>query len=145
MIVDKNTQLMTSIAAIRAAATYVSDSLDLGVARNIGVGEELFVEWNVEVAFAGGTSVQAQLITSVNSDLSSPTVISSGPVDLEAALVVGFREKLPIPTTQLMGSGKRYFGIQFIGVGTHTAGTVSARIMNDSVDTANYASGFTVK
>jgi hypothetical protein len=79
----------------------------------------------VTVAFTGGTSLQAQFVSSVNSNLSSPTVLASGPVVAEAGLTAGAK-LLDIPLPDI---GDRYIGFQYVTVGTHTAGAVTAGIV----------------
>ena len=143
MITDAQLLLSDAQANVRNAGTYVStNTIDLGVARDVGNGERLFVDFNVDVAFAGGTSVQFQIITSAAADLSSPTVIDSTAAIVDATLVAGYRVQLPIPPVQ--GNGQRYLGVQYVGVGTHSAGSVSARVVHQIDNRDLYASGFTV-
>jgi len=79
----------------------------------------------VTTAFAGGTSLQVNLIQSANSDLSSPDVLASGAVTAEASLTAGAKLlDVPMPDTT-----KRYLGFQYVTVGTHTAGKVTAGIV----------------
>jgi hypothetical protein len=78
------------------------------------------------LASAGAATIQAQLIESDNSDLSSPTVLASGPVVAKADAVAGaVLMDAPLPDTDA-----RYLGFQYvIGVATTTAGTVTSGIV----------------
>lgn len=149
MITDALLLIADALATIRAAGTYVSNNtIDLGVNRDLGAGDGLKVLYNVDVAFAGGTSVQPQIITSAAAALSSPTVIDQGVVIAEAALTLGamFVRGLPELTgpSGVGTTGQRYLGAQFVGVGTHTVGSISARIVKDISNIKYYPPGYTI-
>lgn len=76
----------------------------------------------VTTTLTGGTSVQAQLIQSANANLSSPDVLASGPVVVEASATAG-AVLLDVPMPDVT---KRYIGFQYVTVGTHGAGAVTA-------------------
>lgn len=114
-----------------AAATTVStDSIDLLTAnRNIGrTGYPPRAQVVITTAFTGGTSVQAQLIESANSNLSSPTVLASGPVTVTASATLGAE----ILDVAISGTTKRYIGFQYVTVGTTTTGAVTAHILAET-------------
>ncbi|QCW21976.1 hypothetical protein JessAGP_046c [Caulobacter phage Jess A] len=160
MITDANLLLENSRTDVRAASTYVSgNTIDLSVNRDIGAGEGLKCMWNVEVAYAGGTSIQFQQILSAAANLSSPVVVSPGRVIPLANLVLGaiYVDYIPellaspagvtAPATGFNGlgsTGLRYFGTQEVSVGTFTAGQHSARIVKDVTDVKHYPSGYTI-
>lgn len=113
--------------AITTGTQLSTDSIDLiAAARNIGrTGQPMRAVVHVTTAFAGGTSLKAQLVESANSNLSSPTVLAEGPVVVEADLIAGAKLlDVPLPNTT-----KRYLGIQYVTVGTHASGNVSAHIV----------------
>jgi len=115
-----------SLAAV--AGTYVStDSIDLlSAADDPGrSGMPLRAYAVVTTAGAGGTSVQAQLISSASSNLSSPTVLASGPVVALANLTAGAK----LMDTPLPDSTQRFLGFQFVTLGTFTALGVTAEIV----------------
>lgn len=150
MITDALLLLDNANASIRGANTYVStNTIDLSVARDIGAARNLIMIYSIDVAFAGGTSVQPQQITSASADLSTPTVIDQGRVYLTAALVVGaiFARMVPEVIGGVAGigsTGQRYYGAQYVSVGTYTAGSITARIVLDTVDVKLHASGYTI-
>lgn len=118
--------------AVTTGTQVSTDVYNQGVANvNINTGRELQIFVSVTTAFASGTSLQVNVIESANSDLSSPTVLMSSPVVAEANLTKGavlLRSAYPRTT-------KQYLGLQFVTVGTHTAGTVWGGIVLDTDDT----------
>jgi hypothetical protein len=127
MITDAQTKF-SDAQAVTIGTQVSTNAYDMGTARDIGRGRQLRIFANVGTAFTAGTSLQTNVIESANSDLSSPTVIVTGAVIVEASLTAG-RSLLDVvlPTTT-----KRYLGLQFVTVGTHTAGTVNGGIVMDT-------------
>lgn len=128
MYTDAQNRPSENQSLVGAAATTVStNSIDLlSAQRDIGrSGTPMRVISTVTTALTGGTSVQAQLIESANSNLSSPTVLASGPVVVDASAIAGAKLlDVPMPDTT-----KRYLGLQYVTLGTHAAGTVSAHVV----------------
>jgi hypothetical protein len=127
MITDAQTKF-SDAQAVTTGTQLSTNAYDMGVARDIGRGRNLRVYANVGTAFAGGTSLQTNVIESANSDLSSATVIATGLAIVEASLTASAK----ILDMVLPQTSKRYLGLQFITVGTHTAGTVNAGIVMDT-------------
>ena len=124
---NRPTQLSQSLVG---SGTIVStDSIDLQTAnRNVGRAFGMRMVAFLQTALVGATSVQVQIITSASGALTSPTVIATGPVVLLAAALAGTRIlDLPIP-----GTTQRYLGLQFVLVGTATAGTVQGDVVAES-------------
>lgn len=160
MITDANLLLENARTDVRAASTYVSaNTIDLVATRDFGAGQQLKVLWNVEVAYAGGTSIQFQQIISAAANLSSPVVIDQGIIVplanlLAGALVVRTVPELlggpagvtaPVAGVSGIGStGLRYYGTQEVSVGVMSAGQHSCRIVDDVIDVKHYASGYTI-
>lgn len=104
-----------------------TDSIDLLTAnRNVGRGGPMRAIAQVTADMVGGTSLIASLIESANSDLSSSTVIASGPsVALADAVAGAILIDVPMPDTNA-----RYIGFQYALTGNFTAGgTISAHIV----------------
>ena len=142
MILDAFNTFDDANATIRGANTYAAHNvIDLSVARDIGSGENLFIHINVPVAFAGGTSVKAQLIVSDAENMGTPVVIAETPTIAEASLTLGAEFVFRIPP-QLKSLGKRYLSMQYVGVGTHPLGSISARIVKDISDVKYYPRGY---
>lgn len=124
MITDAQTRFSDK-QAVTTGTQVSTNTYDVGSARDIGRGQELRIKVTADVAFTGGTSLQVNVIESANADLSSPTVIVTGPVIAEASITAG----ADLLDRHMPKSSKRYLGLQFVSVGTHTAGTVTGGIV----------------
>lgn len=142
MIADKLLRVSEN-QAITSGTAVSTDTIDLESARDIGAGNESYMIFTVTEAFAGGTSVTFNIITSANADLSSNTVLTSSAAEVTADLVVGKQIALKIPP-QIGANGSRYLGASYVAAGTHSAGEVTADVTLDIHDNKYYASGYTV-
>lgn len=130
MITDR--QLIFSLnQAITTGTQLSTDVYDTGAANiNINTNRELQVYVAVTTAFAGGTSLNVNLIQSATSNMASPDVLASSGVIVTASLTRGaVLLRLAIPRTS-----KRYLALQYVTVGTHTAGNVWGGIVRDTDD-----------
>lgn len=134
---------LSSLQAITTTAVS-TNTIDLSQNRDIGEGEDMYIDFAVGTTFTGGTSLQAQAITSAAASLTSPVVIGAGAIIPLATLVAGYRFSIRI-NNQLNSTGLRYLGANYVVVGTMTAGTITANVVTDVEDGATfYASGFAV-
>ena len=129
-IIDAQNRPSNAQSLVGGAATTVStDSIDLLTAnRNVGRGKSFRAQVLVGTAFAGGTSVQAQLITSASSTLSSPTVILTGAVVATANATAG----ASLLDAAVPGTAQRYLGFQFTTIGVMSGGTVNAHTVAET-------------
>lgn len=142
MITDKLLRVSDSQALTTTAVS--TDKVDLSVARDIGEGENLYMNFCVPTALTGGTSVKFEVVVSDSADLSSPVVVGSSDAIASASLVAGFNTAVRI-NPQIGSLGKRYLGARYTIVGTYSAGAVIADIVVDVQDGKKaYASGFAV-
>lgn len=143
-----------SLASV--AGTYTSTNvIDLAgvgtgnTARDIGAGQELEIAVEIVTAFTGGTSLQVQLVCADDAAISvnvTPIVLS--PVMLLAALIVGGQLILHVDRVALGAVARRYLALQYVIVGTMTAGSVNAFITRNVQDKGNstlFNSGFIVQ
>ena len=65
-----------------------TNTVDLSVARDMGEGTTLYMNFAVTEALANGTSVTFEVITSASANLGTPTVIGSSTVLATAALTL---------------------------------------------------------
>lgn len=142
MITDKLLRVSNK-QAITATANS-SDVIDLQNARDIGEGKELFMNFCINQTFAGGTSLQAQVVTSDSATLSNPKVIGSTGEIAVAKLVAG--ANFPIAINPMVGdTGAQYIGVIYTVTGTMTAGQVTADVVETIQDGKKfYKSGFQV-
>ena len=130
MYMDAQARPSLSQSVAAAAGTIVStDSIDLlSPLDNPGRScSQLRAIAVMTVALVGaGASIQAQLISSANSNLSSPTVLASGAVIGVANAGIGTKLiDVPIPDT-----AQQYLGFQYLISGaTTTAGNATAGIV----------------
>lgn len=143
MITDKLLRVSDSQALTTTAVS--TDKVDLSVARDIGEGENLYMNFCVPTALTGGTSVKFEVVVADDAAISSNvTVVGSSDAVAAASLVAGFNQAVRI--NPIIGSlGKRYLAARYTIVGTFSAGTVIADIVHDIQDgKKSYASGFAV-
>jgi hypothetical protein len=126
MIIDAETEFSDAQAL---TTTEVGDNvMDLiNTYGDIGVGEEIIVEFSVPVALTGGTSVTFEIVNDDNASLSSPAVIATSEAILSATLVAGYKQRLTIPAG---ATQQRYLGVQYTIAGTYSAGSIDAYVIS---------------
>jgi hypothetical protein len=143
MITDKLLRVSTDQAVTTTAVS--TDTVDLSVARDMGEGGDLYMNFAMTEDFAGGTSTNFEIIIADNAALSSNVVVigASGAI-VTADLTLGKNVAVRL-NPQIASLGKRYLGARYTVSGTNTAGKVVADIVMDVQDGKKfYASGFTV-
>ena len=142
MITDKLLRVSEDQALTTTAVS--TDTIDLSVARDIGEGGDLYMNFAVTTALAGGTSVKFEVISSASANLGSPTVIGSTDAIVTASLVAGYNTAVRI-NPQVASLGQRYLGARYTISGTYTSGKVTADVVLDIQDGRKfYPSGVTV-
>jgi hypothetical protein len=142
MITDQLLRVSTDQALTTTAVS--TDTIDLSVARDIGEGGDLYMNFAVTTALAGGTSVKFEVISSASANLGSPTVIGSTDAIVTASLVAGYNTAVRI-NPQIASLGQRYLGARYTISGTYTSGRVTADVVTDIQDGRKfYPSGVTV-
>jgi hypothetical protein len=122
-----------------------TNTIDLGIARDMGEGQELFGRFEVGTAASGGTSIEMQIIATDAAALTgNVTVIGTTGAIAVASLTAGARFACAI-NPRLASKGQRYLGARYVTVGATTAHTVFADIGIEIQDGAKfYANGFAV-
>lgn len=155
MYIDNNLLVSGSVSAagvvagqnVFSAGTSVlsTNTADLLQARDIGEGSDLFGRFEVTTAFAGGTSIEMQIIAADDAALSTNvTVIGTTGAIPVASAGLGSRFACDI-NPRLASKGQRYVGARYVSVGTTTAGAVMGDIGIDLQDGQKfYPSGFAV-
>ena len=130
MLMDAQNRPSLNQSVAAAAGTIVStDSIDMLTAvDNPGRAFALraYAVMTAALTSGGAATIQCQLIESANSNLSSPTVLATGPQLALAAAAAGAKLlDVPLPDTSA-----RYLGFQYIiGTATTTGGTATAGIV----------------
>ena len=142
MITDKLLRVSEDQAVTSSA--YSTNTVDLSVARDVGEGTALYMNFALTEAFANGTNITFQVVTSANANLSSHDVIGSSATIATSGLTLGKNVVVRI-NPDIAGKGKRYLGARYVVTGTMNAGKVTADIVETIGDGQKYyASGFTV-
>lgn len=149
MLTDAFLQLSTAQAVTASAVS--TNTIDLGMARDVAPGTALYAVFQVDqtVTAAGAGTVNFQVITSAAAALTSPTVIGASGDIGKAELTAGRRLiAVPLGPSVLAAApnGQRYLGANYVvGTGPLTAGAFTATITDTMPPGAQlYASGFTV-
>lgn len=143
MITDQFLRVSTAQAVTTTAVS--TDTIDLSVARDMGEGRELFMNFAVGTAFAGGTSTNFEIIIADNAALSSNVVVVGASGAIATADLTAGRTIAVNINPQVASLGKRYLGARYTVVGTNSAGTVTADVVLDIQDgRKSYPSGFSV-
>ena len=153
MITDNFLRLSGSLTAGSAtgqAVTATANStnvVDLSLARDVGEGEDLYVQFTVGTAFtaAGSATLTPTIVVSAADSLTTPTTIATAGTIAVATLVAGYSFAVRL-NPQIASLGLRYLGaIYTVATGPMTAGTITADIVTEIQDGKKfYASGFTV-
>ena len=129
MITDAQNRPSNAQSVVGTGTIVSTDSIDLLTAnRNVGRSFPMRMHAVMATGLTGGTSIQAQVITSANGNLSSPTVVATGPAIVTASATAGAE----ILDVYIHGTTQRYLGVQYILVGTTTVGTVTAHVVAET-------------
>ena len=138
MIIDKTLEFSDAQALTATAAS--TNSIDLTVARDVGVGMPLYINVTVDVALAGTSpTFQVSVQTDDNSAFSSPTTKFLGPVFSTAP--AGTVMAIPVPRDVL---DERFARLNYVMGGTTPTVTVSAHVSGEQgPDITSYPDGVT--
>lgn len=121
MILDNELTFSNAQAVTATAAS--TNVVDLGVDRDIGIGEPVYLAVQVGTAFAGLTSLTVELQTSDDNSTWS-ALYNSGAIPV-ANLTAGAQPvRVVVPSRT-----KRYLRVNYTVAGTGTAGTVTASLL----------------
>ena len=123
-----------------------TNTVDLGVARDVGEGSEfLMARVEVVTAASGGTSVEIQAVVADSADLATNlTVIGSSGAIPVANMTAGKRLVVNL-NPAIASKGQRYLGLRYVLVGAVAAGAYIGDFGIDMQDGQKfYPSGFAV-
>ena len=145
--ISGNTVTGQAVGAGGAGTVTSSNVYDLQTARDIFKGDNLVIPIEVTASFAGGTSMQAQLVQADDAAISTNVnVLSSTGATPIADLAAGARLVLEGGRVDPY-SNRRYLAVQYVIVGVMSAGSVFASLQpNQGISDVpeNYTSGFSV-
>lgn len=146
MFVDKQNEFSDSqVVTATAVSTNVIDTLannngtNPNLVQNLGGFQGAFLVVQVDVAFAGGTSLAVSLESDSTANLAtSPTVHYSSGAIVTANLTAGTLLMIPLP----VGNYEKYLGCRYTVVGTMSGGgAISAFLVRDIQNWRPYATG----
>ncbi|WP_175982556.1 Bbp16 family capsid cement protein [Caballeronia zhejiangensis] len=149
MILDQQSLFSDAQAVtVTANSSNVIDTLPSGgpnTKSGIGDGEDITLFAQVGTAFAGGTSLQVQLVSADDAALTTNAQVhyDTGAIALASLTAKSRQIGVDVP----FGKFRRYVGLKYTVVGTMTAGTMTAGLVKDMQTlngTVDYAKGFTV-
>jgi hypothetical protein len=130
MIIDYNLQFSDAQSVTADAAS--TNIIDLGSDRDIGVGEEMKIALNFDVAMGGSSPTLAVLVqTDDNSSFSSATTVLTSRSIADAA--IGDTLVLGLPDTN-----ERYVRLYYDVGGSSPTMTVSASVVKDAQQWSSY-------
>jgi len=131
---------LSSVQTVTGTNTSVlsTNTIDLGIQRDIGEGRDLYLRTQVGTAFAGATSVEIQAIVADDAALTTNVTVigSSGAIPL-ASLTAAARFAVEL-NPRIGSKGQRYLGARYVIVGTGSAGTVTSDIGIEIQDGAKF-------
>lgn len=135
-------QVLTGITDTSALST---DKIDLSLARDIGEGEPLYMNFAITTAVTVGTSTRFEVVIADDAALTTnvESVGDSGAI-ATANLTLGKNIVVPI-RPNIASRGRRYMGCRYTVVGTNTTGKVTADLVHGIQGGRKfYSSGFSV-
>lgn len=135
MLLDERNEFCdaTSINTGAAGSYLLGDVIDLGVARDLGGDQALYLVVTVDTAATSGGAATGQfnLVTDDNAGLASPTVVASSRAWPVAEMTAG-KTLMAIQLPQEGTAYERYIGIQQVtGTAAFTAGKINAFLTPD--------------
>lgn len=145
--------LFSDAQAITGSASVVSTNVvDLGIVRDIGTGESLYLFVSVDVAFTvGGITVDVVLQggATAGATTGTQTLFRMGALTTAGSIFIARLDPNGMTNAQAQNTGSP-FAYRFIQLtytvngGTLTTGTVTAALAKDIQQVPHYATGITV-
>lgn len=148
MIMDQQNLFSDAQAVtVTANSSNVIDTLPSGgpnTKSGIGDGQDISLFAQIGTAFAGGTSMVISLVSADTADLATNPIVHYATAAIVTASLTA--KSRPVALDLPYGKYRRYVGLTYTVVGTMTAGTITAGLVEDLQTlngTVDYAKGFT--
>jgi hypothetical protein len=133
MYLDRNSQFDDALDMGDTAGSRCSTySIDLGAAKDIARGRQLYAVIIIDETFATSTSINFQFVTDTVATLASPTVQCETGAILIASLTAG-RTPIVLPVGTCIDVEEQYCGMYYTEAGSgSTAGKITAFLAVDA-------------
>ena len=126
MYIDNSLLLSDSQVICNAGTELSTNTIDLGAAKNLSKGKQLYVVVIIDVSIDTSTSINFQVVTDTVEALSSPTVQMETGAIVKDSLTAN-RAPIVIPVGSALGVEERYLGMNYVLAGSNNvAGAVTA-------------------
>ena len=132
MFVDKQLLLSDAQVICNSGSELSENIIDLGAAKNIAKGRQLYVVIIVDTSFTTATSIDFRLMTHSTTTVSSGSIMASTGAIVIANLTAG-RTPIVLPVGDALNTAKQYIGLYYVLAGSNAgAGAVTAFIAVDA-------------
>lgn len=122
-----------------------TNTVDLGIARDIGTGGDFYGRFEVSTAAVGGTSVEFQVIAADAANLTGNVTLMGTTGAIAVASLTNTARFACAINPRLASKGQRYVGLRFVIVGAVTAGAYYGDLGLEIQDGQKfYGAGFVV-
>lgn len=141
MILDRENAFSQAQALSGAGNIISTDVIDLSQLRQVGLGKDVYLVLNVDVAATGtAPTLQVNVQTDDNVGFASPAVALTSPTYAQAQLGLSTQIALPMPQQ----GWERFVRLQYVLGGTTPAITISAHLVENYQQDIKYPIGFVV-
>jgi len=132
MYVDKGLLLSDAQVVCNSGSEYSENTIDLGAARKVWGGKQLYMVIIIDASFLTATSIDFQVVTDTSATLAGSTVqITTGPIACTSLTLK--RAPIVIPIGSAIGTEEQYLGLYYVLAGSNaTAGAVTAFVAFDA-------------
>ena len=129
MPIDNNLILSSSQSITSSGATLTEKSVDLGVARDIGKGKQLYVVFQIATSVDSADAAKTvifSVVTSTAEDLATSAIVILSTAALLGSVLTAGREPIVIPIP--MGISQQFIGGKYFTSASFTSFDVDAYI-----------------
>ncbi len=135
MYLDKELLLSDAQVVCNSGSELSENIIDLGAAKNVAQGKQLYAVIIVDTSFTTATSIDFQLWTHSTTTVTSGTMMCSTGAIVIASLTAN-RAPIVLPVGDALGTAKQYVGMYYVLAGSNAgAGAVTTFLTFDPPST----------